>query len=173
MVKGTEKSSPCMLSRYVVHLGILKWTRMRESSPSILKLGKSLSHLRNLRANLNITKMQNVYKCTLYRSSCKIESMKTKQTITNNDLVVDLTTKILDENINLNRIKKQFTIDGCKCLKKKKISKTKETAEWNCSVCKIDVHLYVSIVCDECLGWNHLKYVGLKAPPKSTNWLCR
>jgi hypothetical protein len=37
---------------------------MRESSPSILKLDKSLSHLRNLRANLNITKMQNLYKCT-------------------------------------------------------------------------------------------------------------
>ena len=37
---------------------------MRESSPSILKLDKSLSHLRNLRANLNITKMQSLYKCT-------------------------------------------------------------------------------------------------------------
>jgi hypothetical protein len=35
------------------------------------------------------------------RSSCKIVSTKTKQTITNNDLVVDLPTKILDENINL------------------------------------------------------------------------
>ena len=62
MAKGAEKSSPCMLSRHVVHLGNLKWTRMRESSPSILKLDKSLSHLRNLRAN--ITKMQNLYKCT-------------------------------------------------------------------------------------------------------------
>jgi hypothetical protein len=31
--------------------------------------------------------------------------------------------------------------------KKNKISKTKETAEWKCSVCKIDVHLYASIVC--------------------------
>jgi hypothetical protein len=82
------------------------------------------------------------------RSSCKIESTKTKQAITN-------------------------TIDGWKCLKKKKISKTKETAEWNCSVCKIDVHLYASIVCDECLEWNQLKCVGLKAPPKSTYWLCR
>ena len=42
------------------------------------------------------------------RSSCKIESTKTKQTITNNDLVVDLPTKILDENINLNRINKKI-----------------------------------------------------------------
>jgi hypothetical protein len=27
---------------------------------------------------------------------------------------------------------------------------SKETTEWNCSVCKIDVHLYASIVCDGC-----------------------
>jgi len=33
-------------------------------------------------------------------------------------MVVVLPTKILDENINLNRIKKNFTIDGWKCLKK-------------------------------------------------------
>jgi hypothetical protein len=64
MTKGPEKSSPCMLSRHVVFLGILKWTRMRESSLSILKLDKGLRHLRNLRVNLNITKMQNLYKCT-------------------------------------------------------------------------------------------------------------
>ena len=56
----------------------------------------------------------------MYRSSCKFESAKTKQTITNNDLVVDLPTKILDENINLNRIKKKFTIDGWKLVKQKK-----------------------------------------------------
>jgi hypothetical protein len=31
-------------------------------------------------------------------------------------------------------------------MSKKQISKTKETAEWNCSVCQIDVHLYASIV---------------------------
>ena len=41
-------------------------------------------------------------------------------TITSADeqMVVDLPTKILDENINLNRIKQKFTIDGWKCLKK-------------------------------------------------------
>ena len=110
---------------------------MRESSPSILKLDKSLSHLRNLRANINITKMQNLYKCTLYRSSCKIESTKTKQTITNNDLVVDLPTKILDENINLNRIKKKFTIDGWKCLKKTKLIKQKKQPNGNVQSVKL------------------------------------
>ena len=55
-----------MLSRHVVHFGNLKMNANKgvQSSSSILKLDKSLSHLRNLRANLNITKMQNLYKCT-------------------------------------------------------------------------------------------------------------
>ena len=35
-------------------------------------------------------------------------------------MVVDLPTKILDENINLNRIKKKLTIDGWKLVKQKK-----------------------------------------------------
>ena len=26
-------------------------------------------------------------------------------------------------------------------------------SSWNCSVCKIDVHLYASIVCNGCLEW--------------------
>ena len=60
------------------------------------------------------------------RSNCKIESTKTKQTITNNDLVVDLPTKILDDNNNINRIKTKFTIDGWKCLKKTNLVKQKK-----------------------------------------------
>ena len=61
---------------------------------------KLISHLRNLRANLNIN--QDAKFIQMYRrGSCKIESTKTKQTITNNGLVVNLPTKILDENINL------------------------------------------------------------------------
>ena len=44
-------------------------------------------------------------------------------------------------------------------------------SSWNCSICKTDVHLYASIVCDGCLEWNHLKCGGLKAPSKFTYWL--
>jgi hypothetical protein len=91
MAKGAEKSSPCTLSRHVVRWAILKWTRMRESSPSILKLDKSLSHLRNLRANLNITKCKiytNVH-CTgvvaklSQRRQSKIGTYKNKSTTIN------------------------------------------------------------------------------------------
>ena len=154
MAKGAEKSSPCMLSRHVVHLGILKWKRMRESSPSILKLGKSWSHLRNLRANLNITKMQNLYKCTEGVVAKLSQRRQSKQLQTMIWFSVNLNTHVFTEAEILLPI-------------------SKETAEWNCSVCKIDVHLYASIVCDGCLEWNHLKCVGLKVPQKSTYWLCR
>jgi hypothetical protein len=41
-------------------------------------------------------------------------------------MVVDLPTKILDENINLNRIKKKVTIDGWKCLKTKFVKQKKQ-----------------------------------------------
>jgi hypothetical protein len=138
MAKGAEKCSPCMLSRHVVHLGILKWTRMRGSSPSILKLDKSLSHLRNLRVNLSITTMQNLYKCTEGVVAKLSQRRQSKQLQTMIWFSVNLNTHVFMEAEIL------FPI-------------SKETAEWNCSVCKIDVHLYVSIVCDGCLEWNHLK----------------
>ena len=94
-----------MLSRHVVHLGILKWMRMRQSSPSILKLDQKFKSFKEFESQLK--HYQDAKFIQMYRrSSYKIESTKTKQTITNNDLVVDLPTKILDENINLHRIKK-------------------------------------------------------------------
>jgi hypothetical protein len=49
----------------------------------------------------------------------------------------DLVNKLISISISITR--------------KKQISKTKETSKWTCSVCKIDVHLYASIVCDGCL----------------------
>ena len=141
MAKGAEKCSPCMLSRHVVNWGILKWTRMRESSPSILKLDKSLSPLKNLRANLNITKMQNLYKCT--------EGVVAKLSRQSKQLQ-----KMIWFSVNLNA----YVFMEAEIL----FPISTETAEWNCSVCKIDVHLYASIVFDGCLEWNHLKCVGFK-----------
>jgi hypothetical protein len=81
------------------------------------EVGQKFKSFKEFESQLKHYQMQNLCKCTLYMSSCKIESTKTKQTITNNDLVVDLPTKILDENINLNRVKKKITIEGWKCLK--------------------------------------------------------
>jgi hypothetical protein len=73
MAKGAEKCSPCMLSRHVVHLGILKWTRKRESNPSILKLDKSLKSFKEFESQLK--HYQDAKFIQMYRrSNCKIES---------------------------------------------------------------------------------------------------
>jgi hypothetical protein len=45
MAKVAEKCSLCMLSRHVVHLGILKWTR-------ILKLDKSFKSFKEFESQL-------------------------------------------------------------------------------------------------------------------------
>ena len=73
---------------------------MRESSPSILKLDKSLSHLRNLRVNLNITKMQNLYKCTggvvtklsQRRQSKQLQTIRFKSSLELMLCVIDIST---------------------------------------------------------------------------------
>ena len=104
MAKVAEKSSPCMLSRYEVHLGILEWTRLRGVQSFNFEVGQKFKSFKEFESQLK--HYQDAKVIQMYRrSSCKIESTKTKQTITNNDLVVDLPTKILDENINLHRIK--------------------------------------------------------------------
>jgi hypothetical protein len=73
---------------------------MRGSSPSILKLDKSLSHLRNLRVNLNITKMQNLYKCTegvvaklsQRRQSKQLQTIRFKNSLELMLCVIDIST---------------------------------------------------------------------------------
>jgi hypothetical protein len=66
-----------------------------------------------------------IYTPNAYEVICRVASSYdwevmdgTTKTSADEQMVVDLPTKILDENINLNRIKKKFTIDGWKCLKK-------------------------------------------------------
>ena len=85
MAKGAEKCSPCMLSRHVVHFGNLKMDanegvqsfnfEVRQKFKSFKEFESQLKHYQD-------AKFIQMYR----RSSCKIESTKTKQTITNNDL---------------------------------------------------------------------------------------
>ena len=76
-----------------------------------------------------------------------------------------LPTKILDENINIARVKKYFSPEAWQTLKVA-LSSKRDIAEWNCTVCDTDVHSAASLVCDGCLEWIHKKCVGLKHAPK-------
>ena len=80
--------------------------------------------------------------------------------------------KILDKNININRIKKYF-VNNTWFVLKKRVAEKKDLAERLWQRSDIDVHVYSAIVCYGCLEWHYLKCLGLKAPPKTTYWLCR
>ena len=81
-------------------------------------------------------------------------------------------TKILDEAVSINQIKKYFTIDAWKQVEGV-IAVLKTKGEWSCVRCSGALDTSDSISCDCCLNWMHMKCVGLKSQPKKKYWICR
>lgn len=74
---------------------------------------------------------------------------------------------ILDGNINISSLKKNYSSEALQTLKVA-ITSIRNIADWNCLFCKSDVHIDISLVCDGCLGWFHKQCDGLKRAPKTT-----
>ena len=90
----------------------------------------------------------------------------------------DVSTACLDENVNINRIRKYFdSVAWCKILRL--MDDVRENG-WLCRTCKRDVDVQnsqdseaISIFCDGCLEWLHISCAGLRKAPKSKSWFCR
>ncbi len=70
----------------------------------------------------------------------------------------------LDDNVCIAQIKKYFTFDGWSLLQNSidtLLVHGDWHGDWTCSICCIDLSTSESIGCDSCLGWFHLKCVGL------------
>ena len=52
------------------------------------------------------------------------------------------------------------------------MAKLEEDPKWKCGACHKDLSLSESVVCESCLVWYHLKYIGLTVAPKRAVWLC-
>ena len=61
--------------------------------------------------------------------------------------IVDVSIKVLDENVNLTRIKKYFSKEAWNHLKDI-ISTEKENAVYDCCVCQTDLHSEDCVACD-------------------------
>ena len=75
---------------------------------------------------------------------------------------------VVDENVDVNLIRKYFSYDGwllCEQVINQKVKKMK----WKCSTCHCDLG-GESIACDSCLLWYHFACVGLTKHPKTKNW---
>jgi len=85
---------------------------------------------------------------------------------------VDLSYKLLDENVNIQRIRKYFEKDSWDFLKNQ-LASLKDNVEYLCYSCKKNLHAEDSLACDGCLEWQHMKCAGLKNFPKKSYWLCK
>ncbi len=76
--------------------------------------------------------------------------------------------KILDDTINIFRVKKHFTNSAWQTVQSllKKVKKVKKEKPWDCRACDKQLKSNQAIGCDACLEWYHLKCIGKTEPPK-------
>ena len=79
----------------------------------------------------------------------------------NVEVTARLSDAVLDENVDVNLIR-YFTQEAWFVV----MDVVGQNQSNPVYVCKRCYHDLVSIVCDHCLSWDHLKCVGLKQPPK-------
>ncbi len=84
--------------------------------------------------------------------------------------VEKLPKKLLDENVNMARVKKYLTISAWTQLIQMKEKLQKQ--DWDCKICHQTLHGN-SLGCDVCLEWFHLACLGKQNFPKTKNWICR
>ena len=78
----------------------------------------------------------------------------------------------IDEGVNVHQIRKYFTTDAWTLLQEAVTTK-RDNYVFKCNSCFHDLDESPSIVCDHCLFWYHINFVGLKQRPKSKYWFCR
>ena len=78
---------------------------------------------------------------------------------------MDVSIKVIDENVNLTRINKYFSKEAWNHLKDI-ISTKKENSVYEFCVCQTDLYSEDCVACDVCLNWYHLRCIGLRFAPK-------
>ena len=79
---------------------------------------------------------------------------------------------ILDENVDVHLIRRFFSNDAWLVVREV-VKQKQENPDFMCKICYHDLHEQLSVVCDHCLSWYHMKCVGLKQEPKARYWYCR
>ena len=83
-----------------------------------------------------------------------------------------LPSALLDENLDINIIRKYFDSDGWTAVTR--AHETRKQQSWTCQVCTgILVDSSPSIGCESCLNWSHWKCVGLTKKPRKKFWFCK
>jgi len=86
--------------------------------------------------------------------------------------VSELSPSLLDENVNWKLVEKYFTKSAWLKVSHL-IGQLQEDPDWICGVCREDLSLSHSVVCECCLVWYHFSCVGLNNKPKKAAGFCR
>ena len=84
----------------------------------------------------------------------------------------ELSTSLLDENVNWKLVEKYFTKSAWSKVSGL-IGQLQKDPNWICGVCQEDLSLSSSVVCECCLVWYHFSCAGLNNQPKKAAWFCR
>ena len=79
---------------------------------------------------------------------------------------------VLDENADIHLIRRFFMHDAWLLLTNV-VKQKRENPSFTCKSCYHDLDEQLSLVCEHCLSWYHMKCVGLKQEPKVRYWYCR
>ncbi|XP_041459223.1 transcription initiation factor TFIID subunit 3-like [Lytechinus variegatus] len=84
-----------------------------------------------------------------------------------------LPSRILDEQVDVNRMRKYFTKDAWS-LVQDVVAAKRNDPRWTCPICNLDLDDIDSptLGCDACLEWFHLKCLGKASQPKAAKWFC-
>ena len=86
------------------------------------------------------------------------------------DIRDEIPFQLADESVFINRIKGHFERTAWKHLTKK-IEEIKLNYDYECETCRKDLCDSVSVACDACLRWYHLKCIGRTKEPVR-DWFC-
>ena len=86
------------------------------------------------------------------------------------DDAANLSSALLDENVDIFQIKDKFTNDAWD--KVVDLYRRRKDMPWICPACHMQIAEFPSVGCDSCLEWIHISCANLKKIPKTRFWYC-
>ena len=86
------------------------------------------------------------------------------------DDAANLSSALLDENVDIFQIKDKFTNDAWD--KVVDLYRRRKDLPWICPACHMQIAEFPSVGCDSCLEWIHISCANLKKIPKTRFWYC-
>jgi len=82
-----------------------------------------------------------------------------------------ITCAVLDEHVDIHLVRPYCTPPAWTALSALVRSKA-DGYIWMCGICNHNLSEELSIVCEACFVWYHMRCCGLKKCPKSRSWFC-